>query len=50
MILEEIGVFLKVDCFEGEFAESFATVCIGCGAVSDTTATELGAGSILSAC
>ena len=30
VIFEEVGVFVQVDGFEGEFSETFATVGIGC--------------------
>lgn len=29
VVLEEVGVFVKIDGFEGEFAKSFATIGIG---------------------
>lgn len=47
VVFEEVGVFFEVDSLKGEFAQSLATVCIGCGAVGDTTTTELGASSVL---
>ena len=31
MVFEEVGVFVKIDGFEGEFAKSFAAVGIGGG-------------------
>jgi hypothetical protein len=30
VVLEEVGVFIKIDGFEGEFAETFSSVCVGC--------------------
>ena len=47
MILEEVGVFVEVDCFEREFAQALATVGVRCGPICDTAATELGACSVL---
>jgi hypothetical protein len=47
MVFEEIGVFGEIDCFERKFAETLATVCVGCGLGCDTTATEFGASAIL---
>lgn len=29
VVLEEVRVFVEVDGFEGEFAQAFATVCVG---------------------
>lgn len=31
MILEEVGVFVEIDGFEGEFAEAFSSVGVGGG-------------------
>jgi hypothetical protein len=47
MVFEEVRVLGEVDCFESEFAQTLATVCVGCGLGCDTTATEFGAGAIL---
>lgn len=47
MVFEEVRVLGEVDCFESEFAETLATVCVGCGLGCDTTATEFGARAIL---
>jgi hypothetical protein len=30
VVLEEVGVFVEIDGFEGEFAESFSSVGVGC--------------------
>jgi hypothetical protein len=30
VVLEEVGVFIKVDSLEGEFAETFSSVCVSC--------------------
>jgi len=30
VVLEEVGVFVKIDGFEGEFAETFSSVCVSC--------------------
>jgi hypothetical protein len=40
VVLEEVRVFVEVDGFEGEFAESFASVCVCCGVRGDTAAAE----------
>lgn len=29
MVLEEVGVLVEVDGFEGEFAKTLASVCVG---------------------
>lgn len=47
VVLEEVGVFIKVDCFQGELAQALASVGVGCGLVGDATAAELGACSVL---
>lgn len=47
MVLEEVGVFIEVNCFQGKLAQALASVCVGCGLVGDATAAELGACSIL---
>lgn len=47
MVLEEVGILVEVDRLEGEFAETFATVCIGRGLRCDTAATEFGSCTIL---
>lgn len=47
VVLEEVGVFVEVDGFEGEFAKAFATVGV-CGRVRGyASATEFGACSVL---
>ena len=47
VIFEEVGVFVEVDSFEGEFAEAFATVGV-CGRVGGyASAAEFGACSVL---
>lgn len=48
VILEEVRVFVKIDCFKGEFAKTFATVCICSGLRGDATTTEFRTCSILS--
>jgi len=30
VVFENVRVFVQVDCFEGEFAEAFAAVGVGC--------------------
>ena len=47
MVLEEIGVFVKIDGFEGKFAKSFAAVGIGGRVRGYSSPTEFGASSIL---
>lgn len=47
VILEEVGVFVEIDGFEGEFAEAFAAVGVGSGVRCYTSAAELGTGSVL---
>ena len=47
MILEEVRVFVEVDGFEGEFAETFSSVGIGGRMRCDSSAAEFGAGSVL---
>lgn len=47
VVLEEVGVLVQVDVFEGKLAQTLATVRIGRGAVGDTTATEFGSCSVL---
>ena len=47
MVLEEVRVFVEVDGFEGEFAQAFATVCVGCRVGGDSSAAEFGACSVL---
>ena len=47
VVLEEVGVFVKIDRFEGEFAKSFAAVCIGGRVRRYSPPTEFGASSIL---
>ena len=47
VVLEEVRVFVKVDGFEGEFAETFSAVSVGGGVRCYSSAAELGAGSIL---
>ena len=47
VVLEEIGVFVQVDCFEGEFAETFSSVGVGGGVGCYSSAAELGACSVL---
>lgn len=50
MVFEEVWVLGEVDCFQSEFAQTLATVCVGCGLGCDTTATEFGASTILLLC
>jgi len=47
VVLEEVGIFVEVDGFEGEFAQTLAAVGVGGFFGGDTTAAELGSGAIL---
>jgi len=47
VVLEEVGVFVEIDCFEGEFAQALAAVGVGGGGGGDAAATEFGTGAIL---
>ena len=47
MVFEEVGVFVEIDGFEGEFAQSFAAVGVGCGVGGDASTAEFGAGAVL---
>ena len=47
MVLEEVGVFVEVDGFEGEFSESFLAVCGSLALGHDAPAAELGAFAVL---
>ena len=47
VVFEEVGIFVQVDCFEGEFAETFSPVSVGCAMGCYSSAAELGASSVL---
>lgn len=47
VILEEVRVFVEVDGFEGELAETFAAVGVGGAGRGDAAAAEFGPGSVL---
>ena len=47
MVFEEVGVFVEVDGFEGEFSESFLAVCGSLALGHDAAAAELGAFAVL---
>ena len=47
MVFEEVGVFIEVDGFEGEFSESFLAVCGSLALGHDAAAAELGAFAVL---
>jgi hypothetical protein len=47
VVLKEVGILVKVNVFQSKLAKTLATVCVGRGAVGDTTATEFGSCSIL---
>lgn len=47
VVLEEVGVFVQVDGFQGELAQPLASVGVGGGGRGDTSAAELGACAVL---
>lgn len=47
VVLEEVRVFVQVDCFEGELAESFASVGVCGGLGGDAAAAEFGPCAVL---
>lgn len=47
VVLEEVGVFVQIDGFEGEFAETFSAVGVGGGVGCYSSTAEFGAGSVL---
>jgi hypothetical protein len=47
VVFEEVGVFVEVDCLQGELAQALAPVGVCCGPVGDAAAAELGACSVL---
>ena len=47
VVFEEVGIFVEVDGFEGEFAQALATVGVGGFFRGDTAAAELGSSAIL---
>lgn len=47
VVFEEVRVFVEVDVFERQFAESFAPVGIGGGVGGDAAAAEFGACAVL---
>ena len=47
VIFEEVRVFVEIDGFEREFAETFSSVGVGGGVRCYSSAAEFGAGSIL---
>lgn len=47
MVLEEVGVFVEIDGFEGEFAESFSAVGVGGAVGCYSSSAKFGPGSIL---
>lgn len=47
MVFEEVGVFVEVDCFQRELAQTLASVGVCGGSVGDAAAAELGACSVL---
>ena len=47
VVLKEVRVFVQIDGLKGEFAESFAAVCVRCGVRGDAAAAELGTCAVL---
>ena len=47
MIFEEVGVFVEVDGFEGEFTKTFAAIGVGAGVGGYSSAAEFTAGAVL---
>ena len=47
VVAEEVWVFVEVDGFEGEFAQPFASVGVGCALACDAAAAEFGACAVL---
>ena len=47
MVFEEVRVFIEIDVFEGEFAKTFAPVCVRGGVRGDASASEFGANTVL---
>lgn len=50
MVFEEVRVFFEVNVFQRQFAKPLAAVGVGCRLRGDTTATKLGACTILGIC
>lgn len=47
VVLKEVRVFVKIDSFEGEFAETFTSVSVGSRVRCYPSTAELGASSVL---
>lgn len=47
MILEEVGVLIKVDCLESEFSKSFSAVCVCAGVGGNSSAAEFAPRAVL---
>lgn len=47
MVLEEVGVFVEVDCFQRELAQPFASVGVCGGLRGDAAAAEGGSCAVL---
>ena len=47
MVLEEVRVFVEIDGFEGELAETLSSIGVGSGVGCYSSAAEFGAGSVL---
>ena len=49
VVFEEVGVFIEIDGFEGELAETLSSVGVGSGVRCYSSAAKFGAGSVLGA-
>lgn len=47
VVLEEVGVFVEVDRFQCELAQTLTTVGVGCGLGGDTSTAKFGSCTIL---
>ena len=47
VVLEEVGIFVQVDGFQGELAKSFASVCVRGAVRGYSSASEFGTCSVL---
>ncbi len=47
VVFEEVGVFVQIDGFEGEFAETFTSVGVGGRSAGDAATAEFRTGTVL---
>jgi len=47
MVLEKVGILIKVDCLESEFPKSFSSVRVGAGVRGNTASSEFRSCTIL---